>query len=50
STMHSLLVLDLSHNNLVEVPSTVMSAGLVRLHTLNLAHNKITEVSEIVFY
>uniref|UniRef100_A0A158P9G5 Leucine-rich repeat protein n=1 Tax=Angiostrongylus cantonensis TaxID=6313 RepID=A0A158P9G5_ANGCA len=50
STIHSLLVLDLSHNNLVEVPSTVMSAELVRLHTLNLAHNKITEVSEIVFY
>ncbi|KAJ1349847.1 hypothetical protein KIN20_005503 [Parelaphostrongylus tenuis] len=46
SAMHDLLMLDLSHNDLAEVPSTVMSVDLVRFHTLSLSHNKITEVPD----
>ncbi|EYC22554.1 hypothetical protein Y032_0017g3419 [Ancylostoma ceylanicum] len=45
SALQALLVLDLSHNELTSVPATLTGGQLVRLHTLNLAHNKITEVT-----
>ncbi|RCN26869.1 leucine Rich repeat-containing domain protein, partial [Ancylostoma caninum] len=45
SALQALLVLDISHNELTSVPATLTGGQLVRLHTLNLAHNKITEVT-----
>ncbi|KAK5979810.1 Leucine Rich repeat-containing domain protein [Trichostrongylus colubriformis] len=46
SAIESLHVLDLSYNNLTAVPPTLMCGKLVHLHTLNLAHNKITDVAQ----
>ncbi|VDM83423.1 unnamed protein product [Strongylus vulgaris] len=44
SSMHSLLVVDLSYNELTSVPKSLTGGQLVRLHTLNFAHNKIKEI------
>nr|CDJ96700.1 Leucine-rich repeat and B3 B4 tRNA-binding domain containing protein [Haemonchus contortus] len=46
SALESLHVLDLSYNSLTAIPPTLMSRKLVHLHTLNFAHNKITEVTQ----
>ncbi|CAJ0596853.1 unnamed protein product [Cylicocyclus nassatus] len=46
SAMLSLLVVDLSHNELTSVPKSLTCGKLVRLHTLNFSHNKIKEVTQ----